>query len=263
MSKLSAIVLGGLFLVSALGGYLYSGLGTAPPPPVVPHPTVQRVAQATHRLETLFQPAPPAAGSHAEGTPAEGAHAPVKPRTLRVSEDDINVYLAGNAAVRALLKSRGVQAVQIVLIPPNSITLHAIFVMRGQPRIVLISGLLTPNPVQGVNFAATQAQAGHFPLPPGVVSSQAQAILRGFIVRSHHRLPLTVQSLQIEGKTLVITGLPVSPETPPAASPGHRLPARPASPPQTPRSEREPRAVSPPPQTTNTAAPPLPAARPR
>ncbi len=217
MRKLSAVFLGGLFLVSVLGGYFYSGLRTAPPPPVVPHLTVQRVAQATHRLETLFQPTPPAAGPQ-----AEGPRPPPKTRTLRVSEDDINVYLAGNAAARALLKSRGVQAVQIGLVPPNSITLHAIFVMRGQPRTVLISGILTPNPTQGVNFAATQAQAGHFPLPPGVVSSQAQSILRGFVHRSHHRLPLTVQSVEIVDKTLVITGLPVSPETPPPASPAHR-----------------------------------------
>ncbi len=214
MSKLVAMFFGGLFLVSALGGYFYWGLRAAPPPPVVPHPTVQRVAQATHRLETLFQPAPPAAGMH-----TERPHTPPKPRTLRVSEDDINVYLAGNAAARALLKSRGVQAVQVVLTPPSVITLHAIFVLHGEPRTVQISGILTPNPTQGVNFAATQAQAGHFPLPSGVVSSQAQTILRGFIIRSHHRLPLTVQSLQIEGKTLVITGLPVSPETLPAASP--------------------------------------------
>lgn len=217
MNKLPAVFLGSLFLVSTLGGYLYSGLGSAPPPPVVPHPTAQWVAQATHHLETLFQPAPPAAAP-----PAKGPHLPAAPRTLRVSEDDINVYLAGNAAARALLKSHGVEAVQIVLIPPNSITLHAIFILRGQPRTVLISGIVTPNPTQGVNFAATQAQAGHFPLPPGVVSSQAQTILRGFIVRSHHRLPLTVQSLEIEGKTLVITGVPVSPETPPLASPAHR-----------------------------------------
>ena len=86
MNKLPAVFLGSLFLVSTLGGYLFSGLGTAPPPPVVPHPTVQRVAQATHRLETLFQPAPPAAGSHTKGPPL-----PAEPRTLRVSEDDINV----------------------------------------------------------------------------------------------------------------------------------------------------------------------------
>ncbi len=222
MNKLPAVFLGSLFLVSTLGGYLFSGLGTAPPPPVVPHPTVQRVAQATHRLETLFQPEPPAAGPHAKGLQAKGPHTPPKPRTLRVSEDDINVYLAGNAAARALLKSHGVQAVQVVLTPPNAITLHAIFILRGQPRTVLISGIVTPNPTQGVNFAATQAQAGHFPLPPGVVSSQAQTILRGFIVRSHHRLPLTVQSLDIEGKTLVITGVPVSPENPPPASLAHR-----------------------------------------
>ena len=222
MSNLSAAFLGGLFLVSMLGGYFYSSLRTAPPPPVVPHPTVQRVAQATHRLETLFQTVPPAAGPH-----AENQHTPIQPRTVRVSEDDINIYLAGNAAARALLKSRGVEAVQIVLTPPNAVTLHAIFVLHGEPRTVQISGLLTPNPTQGVNFAATQAQAGHFPLPPGVVSSQAQTILRGFVHRSHHRLPLTVQSLQIEGKTLVITGLPVSPEisspeTPPPASPARR-----------------------------------------
>ena len=214
MGKLPAVALTGLFLGSVLGGYIYAGLRTAPPPPVVPHPTVQRVAQATHRLDLLFQPAPPAARPDAESPPA-----PPKPRTLRVSEDDINVYLAGNAAARTLLKSRGVQAVQIVLTPPNVATLHAVFVLHGQPRTVLIRGLLTPNPAQGVNFAATQAQAGHFPLPPGVVSAQAETILRGFVRRSHHRLPLTVQSLQIEGKTLVVTGLPVSPETPAAASP--------------------------------------------
>lgn len=217
MNKLPAVFLGSLFLVSTLGGYLFSGLGSAPPPPVVPHPTVQRVAQATHRLETLFQAVPPAAAM-----PAKGPHTPPKPRTLRVSEDDINVYLAGNAAARALLKSRGVQAVQVVLTPPDVITLHAIFVLHGEPRTVQISGILTPNPTQGINFAATQAQAGHFPLPPGVVSSQAQTILRGFILRSHHRLPLTVQSVEIEDKTLVITGLPVPPETPPPASPAHR-----------------------------------------
>ena len=214
--KLPAVALVVLFLVSVLGGCFYAGLRTAPPPPVVPHPTVQRVAQATHRLEMLFQPEPPAAGPH-----AEGPRPPPKPRTLRVSEDDINVYLAGNAAARALLKSRGVQAVQVVLTPPDAVTLHAIFVLHGQPRPVLIRGILTPNPVQGVNFAATKAQAGHFPLPPGVVSAQAQTILRGFVRRSHHRLPLTVQSLQIVDKTLVVTGLPVSPETLPAASPAH------------------------------------------
>ena len=223
MGKLSAAALAVLFLASALGGFFFSGLRTAPPPPVVPHPTAQRVAQATHRLDLLFQPAPPAAG----------------PRTLRVSEDDINVYLAGNAAARALLKSHGVQAVQIVLTPPDAVTLHAIFVLHGQPRTVLIRGLLTPNPAQGVNFAATKAQAGHFPLPPGVVSAQAQAILRGFIRRSHHRLPLTVQSLQIVDKTLIVTGLPLPPETPPAASPAHHLPVPPAYPRRTRRSEQQ------------------------
>lgn len=202
--------LAALMAASAVGTILFLRLRPEPPPPVVPRPTAQRVAQAARHLEALTQETL----TQGEGPPKAG------PRTLRLTEDDINVYLAGSPVARRLLGSHGITAVQVILTPPDGLTLHATVTAQGQPRTVQIDGVIRPDPIQGLSFTATHAQAGRFPLPPSVVTAQAQTVIGGFVRRAHGHLPIQVQSAQIDGKTLLIVGLPVT-ATPESASPAH------------------------------------------
>lgn len=229
------------------------------PPPVILHPTPQRLAQAQRHLEALqteaLQPDTLAAEAvHLEAPPTpstqalrrHGAASVRRPalRTLHISEEDLNVYLAGNQATRKLLGAHGVKAVQLVLNEPAHLTIHASVALRGRAQNVQLDGSLTPDPQTGLRFTATHAQVGRFPMPPAVVTAQANAIAARLLKKVHGRLPLAIRSVQVQGKTLVLTGVlvrshPAPRQAPPgkAASPRLMLPARrlplpPASPPQ-------------------------------
>ena len=211
MNKRSVPVLAALFIVSALGTFFSLRLRPEPPLPAVPHPTARRVAQATQHLELLLQPPPPSSST--------SSPQPVGPRTLRVSEDDLNVTLAGNAAARRQLRAYGISAVQVLLTPPSNLSLRVAMKVQGQPRRVRIDGTLSPDAAQGLRYTVTRAQVGQFLLPPALATTQAQKLVHSFLRRAHQHLPLTVQTVQVADKTLIITGLPTPPATPPAASP--------------------------------------------
>lgn len=231
-----------------------------PAPPVILHPTPQRLGQAQRHLDALqsevLQPetiplptrpseaVPLAAHRHTARRGVPAARRPAL-RTLRVSEDDLNVYLAGNLATRKLLGSNGVRAVQLVLAEPANLTIHAAVALKGHTQNVQIDGSLAPDPKIGLRFTATHAQVGRFPLPPAVVTAQANALAARLLKKVHGRLPLAIQSVQVQGKMLMLTGilvrrslpLPQRPARraayPQSASPArHSLPP-PALPPQT------------------------------
>ncbi len=199
--------------LAAAGGAAWILLRPAPaPPPVVLHPTAAQVTQTEQHLTQLGQAA---------------TQAKPGPRTLRVSETDLNVTLAASKPVHKLLAARGVEAVQIVLLEPNRVVIHASVRVQGRPQNVQISGTLSPDPKTGLRFTATSAQAGRFPLPQALVNAQASRLTARFFRPFLSRLALTVQRVSVDKKELVLVGIssaPASPTkaSPPGASPAHR-----------------------------------------
>ena len=177
---------------------------TPAPPPVVLHPSAVQVAAAQKHLaaldQTVLQPGP-------------------EPRPLRLSENDLNVILASSKPLRKLLSSRGVGAVQIVLEEPNVVIVHASVRVQGRKQNVQMSGALTPDPKTGIRFAVSGVRAGRFPLPPALVNAQANQIAARFTLPLLRRLALSVQSVSIEKKELVIVGVPAKSAPPQSASP--------------------------------------------
>lgn len=199
------VVFGVLLGLLAAGGAGWILWRPAPaPPPVALHPTARQAAETKQRLTSLSRAA-------TQSKPG--------PRTLRLSENDLNVTLAANPAVRGLLTKRGVEAVQIVLQEPNTVVVHASVHVQGHLQNVQISGTLSPDPQTGLRFAATAAQAGRFPLPTALVNAQATQLAARFSRPLLGRLSLTVQSVRIEKKDLVLTCLPAAKASPQSASP--------------------------------------------
>lgn len=180
-------------LLAGVGAVWFLLRPAAAPPPVVLHPSAKQVADTRLHLAKLDQ---------AVSRPAPG------PRTLRLSENDLNVMLAANKSVHKLLVSRGVQAVQVVLEEPNAVTLHASLRVKGHTQNIQISGLLLPDPKMGLRFAASSAQAGRFPLPPALITAQANQLAARLSGPVLSRLSLTIQSVAVEKKDLVLVGVP-------------------------------------------------------
>lgn len=198
------------------------------PPPAVLRPTPKQAAQAQRHLDALFQqlqpdPAPP------PGTPPSRQPVPPKQRTLRLTEEDLNVTLAGNKAARKMLAARGVRAVQVILSEPAHLTVRATVVVKGRAQNIQLDGTLAADPKIGLRYTASRAQVGRFPLPPAAVTAQADALAARLSDQMRGHLPLTIQSVQVQGKTLVLTGLLVrlarvrtpAPASPRSASPAH------------------------------------------
>ena len=204
-------VLGILLGLFAAGGAGWLLLRPAPaPPPVVLHPTARQVTQTQQRLAGLNQ---------AATKPQPG------PRILRLSETDLNVTLASNKSVHQLLTKRGVEAVQIVLGEPNAVVLHAAVRVQGHVQNVQISGTLSPDPKTGLRFTATGAQAGRVPLPAALVNAQANQLAARFSQPLLSRLSLTIQSVSVQKKDLILTCAPAL-KLPVKASPRSASPAR-------------------------------------
>ena len=207
-------------------------LGRRPPPvppPAVLRPTPKQAAQAQRHIDAVLQqlqpdPAPPpAAMPSLRPTPP----APPQPRTLRLTEEDLNVTLAGNKAARKMLAARGVQAVQVILSEPAHLTVRATVLVKGRPQNIQLDGTLAADPKLGLRYTATRAQVGRFPLPPAAVTAQADALAARLSGQMRAHLPLTIQGVQVQGKTLILTGLlarralvrPPAPASPRSASP--------------------------------------------
>jgi len=204
----AALIVLGLLLLSGFGWFL---LRPAPaPPPVVLRPTVRQVAEAQKHLDVLGKTV---------SQPGTG------PRTLRLSENDINVALAGNPSLKKLLTAHGVKAVQVVLQEPDSVVVHASATVQGQIKNIQISGAVAPDPKLGVRFTATNAQVGSLPLPAALVTSEANGLAAHFSRQLLGHFPLSVQGVYVQKKDLVIVGVP-SHSTPAAASPRLASPAR-------------------------------------
>lgn len=201
----------------------------AVPPPAALRPTPLQAAQVQRHLDVLQRqlqpdPAPP------PGTAPSRRPAPPKPRTLRLTEEDLNVTLAGNKSARKMLAARGVKAVQVILSEPAHLTVRATVLVKGRAQNIQLDGTLAPDPKLGLRYTATRAQVGRFPLPPAAVTAQADALAARLSGQMSDHLPLTIQGVRVEGKTLVLTGLlarrisvrPLASASPRSVSPAHR-----------------------------------------
>jgi hypothetical protein len=217
-----------VFLAAGLAAFGLVVLHRPPavPPPAALHPTVRQVALAQKRLESLVALNAPRPALSRPFSPAP----PPASRTLRVSEEDLNVFLAGSPAARRLLAAHGIRAIQVFLLEPSGLTIRATMDFHGHPQNVQFDGLLTPDPSLGLRFTVTQAHVGRFPVPALVLARQADALAARFSRSMRRRLPITVQSVRIEGKTLLLSGPPApaaaknrkGPASPPPASPARR-----------------------------------------
>ena len=201
----------------------------AVPPPAALRPTPLQAAQVQRHLDVLQRqlqpdPAPP------PGTAPSRRPAPPKPRTLRLTEEDLNVTLAGNKSARKMLAARGVKAVQVILSEPAHLTVRATVLVKGRAQNIQLDGTLAADPKIGLRYTATRAQVGRFPLPPAAVTAQADALAARLSGQMSDHLPLTIQGVRVEGKTLVLTGLlarrisvrPLASASPRSVSPAHR-----------------------------------------
>ncbi len=110
------------------------------------------------------------------------------------------------------------------------------------PFGTLYSSNITPDPKTGLRFTATHAQVGLLPMPPAVVTAQANTLAATLLAKVHGHLPFAIQSAQVQGKMLVLTGFLVRPPqqdpqrraaSPQSASLARHSPLPPASPLQT------------------------------
>jgi len=203
----AALIALGLLLIAGCAWFF---LRPSPaPPPVMLRPTAHQVAETQKHLDVLGK---------AVAKPGTG------PRTLRLSENDINVALAGSPSIKKLLTAHGVKAVQIVLQEPGRVVIHASATVRGQVQNIQISGALAPDPKLGVRFTAANAQVGSLPLPAPIVTAEANGLAAHFSRQLLSHFSLSVQGVYVQKKDLVIVGIPTqsasTPASPPTASPG-------------------------------------------
>lgn len=183
------------------------------PPPVLLHPTAHQVAETEKHLNALSQTA---------------AKPGRRPRTLRLSEQDINVALAGSRPLQTLLTAHGVHAVQIVLSEPRRVTIHATAAVHGQTQNIQIDGTLAPDPKTGLRFVASGAQVGSLPLPAPLVSAEAGHLADHFARQFLRRASLSVQEVYVQKDALVIVGIPTASAAPASAAPAFPPTASPA-----------------------------------
>lgn len=199
------------------------------PPPAVLRPTPLQAAQVQRHLDVLQQQLQPDPLPPPGVPPSRRRPAPPIRRTLRLTEEDLNVTLAGNKSARKMLAARGVRAVQVILSEPAHLTVRATVLVKGRAQNIQLDGTLAADPKIGLRYTATHAQVGRFPLPPAAVTTQADALAAHFAGQMRGHLPLTIQGVRVQGKTLILTGLlarraPVRPPAP--ASPRSVSPAR-------------------------------------
>ena len=175
-----------LLLVVVLGVGAWLLLRPKPvPPPVLLHPTARQVAETQKHLDTLGKAA---------------AKPGTSPRTLRLSENDINVALAASPTVKKLLAAHGVKAVQIVLQEPDGVVVHASATVEGRTRNIQISGAMVPDPKLGVRFTASSAQVGSLPLPAALVTAETDKLAAHFARQFLSRTSLSVQGVYVQKK---------------------------------------------------------------
>jgi hypothetical protein len=217
------LVIACLLLVGMLAFRVFSPKPVLPPKIIAYSP--QQAAEAKQHLDDLgaqlaepaldttapaSAPQPSAPGPRTQQTAAPVQTLTPKPPSivrLQLSQADLNTYLATDKKIKPLLTARGIQAVQVSLLPPHNVVFRAAVLYRGRKTNIQIAGALLPSPDTLARLDATQAQVGSLPLPPKTVTAQADRIASQFIGHLRGRLPITVQTIEVVGDHLILTGI--------------------------------------------------------
>lgn len=187
-----------------------------PPPEAVTYTPRQAQSAQEHVSAVRAQLFAPDAGA---GTPriptadtdtvqhVHQAHGPDLVR-LQLSQADLNAYCATNPQVKAMLANHHVQAMQMLLKPPQGITVRATLLRGGHPYNVQIETTVRADPKTGLQVTATGAQVGRLPLPSALLTAQANKVAGQMTGRMRGRLPLTLRDVRVQGDHLVLIGLP-------------------------------------------------------
>jgi len=210
----------GLFVFALLvlaGGALVLTRKPVPPPDVAVYTPRQAQAAQEHVSAVRAQLEQPDAHqnlSAADPAVVQHVHQPHGPDLVRLqlSQADLNAYFATSPPVKAMLTSHHVRAVQMLLKAPRGITVRATMLRGGHPYNIQIETIVRADPKAGLRVTATGAQVGRLPLPPALVTAQANKIAGQMAGKMRGRLPLVLQDVRVQGDRLVLIGLPRGPQ---------------------------------------------------
>jgi len=198
-----------------------------PPAPVVPVYTPRQAQTAQAHVdavrEQFTRPAPPEVRAPAAALSREAVSfsaAPARPAPgprvvrLELSQGDLNAYLATNPHVKAMLAQKRVQAVQLMLHAPRGLTVRATVLYRGKPQNVQIEAQMHVAPGKPFAITATGAQVGRLPIPPALVTVEANKVAAQMTGKAVQSLALSLQSVRVVGDRLVLTGVARPPGSP-------------------------------------------------
>lgn len=199
-----------------------------PPAPVVPVYTPRQAQAAQAHVDAVREqfthPSPPEANPPAAAPSQEAVAfgaAPARPAPgprivrLQLTQGDLNAYLATNPHVKAMLAQKRVQAVQLILHAPRGLTLRATVLYRGKPQNVQIEAQMRVAPGKPFAITATGAQVGRLPIPPALVTVEANKVAAQMTGKAVQSLALSLQSVRVVGDRLVLTGVARAPGRPP------------------------------------------------
>lgn len=184
-----------------------------PPPSVVVYTPRQAQTAQEHVNDVraqLFQPEAGPSAPHVDTDAVQHvrqAHGPDLVR-LQLSQADLNAYAATNPQVKAMLMSHHVRAMQMLLKPPHGIVVRATLLRGGHPYNIQVETTVRADAKMGMQVTATGAQVGRLPLPPALVTAQANKVAAQMTGKMWGRLPLVLKDVRVQGDHLVLIGVP-------------------------------------------------------
>lgn len=184
------------------------------PPPTVAVYTPQQAQDAQAHVNAvraqLFQPDAGPSAPHTDTDTVQHVHQAHGPDLVRLqlSQADLNAYFATNPQVKAMLTAHHVRAVQMLLHAPRGIVVRATLLRGGHPYNIQLETTVRANVRTGLQVTATGAQVGRLPLPPALVTAQANKVAGQLTGKMRGRLPLALRDVQVQGDHLVLIGVP-------------------------------------------------------
>jgi hypothetical protein len=175
-----------------------------------PVPTVKAVNEASIRLNRELSPTSLAwKGIKAPsrlGRKTSIANRKVKGATLTVSEDDVNVLLAGSKKVIADLGAQGISSAQVAFIAPNEVEATGVVAKGGGHHSVTVDGSLVVGQAGSVAYDPESVRVGALPIPEGPLDKFIRNASTHILASALRRIPITVTAIAIKNHKLLISG---------------------------------------------------------
>jgi hypothetical protein len=212
IKKIAGIFAALLILLVVAGIYLLSKKPALPPAP----PTQAEVGQAQSRLSAALAPEPvvnaPAPSSSATNLQIDSQRAVSNTsqgngiRTIRISDNDINVVLAGDAGVISDMKSKGLTNAHIKFADPSNVSFSATVQKDGHAQSITIDGTLATSTDGDLSYSPHAVRLGALPLPESTFDKLIRRECDGVLKLGIQRLPISVQTVAVKNHQLILSG---------------------------------------------------------